>query len=143
MALPTRDYRVWRNLAAARYWAPGERDKTAEACRTATEFGAEERKIDPHNPRLLVDLADCAAMMGERGTAKGLLAEALALGREGRHHHPSGGGSLRADRGSRGRAPLARGGSPRGYPRDQIEKDPWLAALRSDSRYVRSSRANA
>jgi tetratricopeptide (TPR) repeat protein/TolB-like protein len=135
VALPTRDYRVWRNLAAARYWAPGERDRAAEACRMATELGTEERKIDTRNPRLLVDLADCAAMTGERRAARGLLDEALALE----------GGDTTVARlaagayeqiGDRAAALRWLGVALRGgYPRDPIEKDPWLEALRADPGY--------
>jgi serine/threonine-protein kinase len=135
VALPTRDYRVWRNLAAARYWAPGERDRTAEACRMATELGTEERKIDPHNPRLLVDLADCAAMMGERRAARGLLDEALALeGKDATIARLAAGAYEQI--GDRAAALRWLGVAVRGgYPRDQIEKDPWLEALRADPRY--------
>jgi serine/threonine-protein kinase len=135
VALPTRDYRVWRNLAAARYWAPGERDRVTEACRMATELGTEERKIDPRNPRLLVDLADCAAMMGERGAARGLLDEALALeGRDATVARLAGGAYEQV--GDRAAALRWLGEALRGgYPRDQIEKDPWLEALRADPRY--------
>ena len=65
-ATGTRDYRTWRNLGAARYWAPGERAKAAEAYRRAAALAEEERRVDPKNARLLAHLADCYAMLGEK-----------------------------------------------------------------------------
>jgi eukaryotic-like serine/threonine-protein kinase len=74
-----RDPRIWRNLAAARYWA-GQRERAAEAYRQAALLFEEERKIDPTDPEVLVSLADCHAMLGEGDRARSLAAEALKRG---------------------------------------------------------------
>ena len=80
----TRDYRPWRNLGAALYWAPGERAKAADAYRHAVALAEEERRLDPKSPRLLAHLADAYGMLGEAGKARGLAAEAVALAPEDR-----------------------------------------------------------
>ncbi|MFI5182243.1 MAG: tetratricopeptide repeat protein [Thermoanaerobaculia bacterium] len=76
----TRDYRVWRNYAAALYWTPGEREKAAAAYKRASELAAEERTIDPRDPLTLVALADCSAMLGDPAHARALAAEGLGIG---------------------------------------------------------------
>ena len=81
----TRDYRPWRNLGAALYWAPGERPRrrpTPTARRG--QLAEEERRLDPTNPRLLAHLADCYAMLGEAEKARVLAAEAVRLAPDNR-----------------------------------------------------------
>ncbi len=86
----SRDYQVLRNLGAARYWAPGERPRAAEAYRRAIELGEQERKVDPKNALLLAHLADCHAMLGEAPAARSLAQAAVTLEPStGRSRRPS------------------------------------------------------
>ncbi|MCU0255650.1 MAG: tetratricopeptide repeat protein [Vicinamibacterales bacterium] len=80
VAIDDRDYQVWRNLAASYYWAPGERERARAAYVRAAELARRERELDPLNPRVHVDLADCLAMLGEAGEARAAAAEAARLG---------------------------------------------------------------
>jgi tetratricopeptide (TPR) repeat protein len=75
-----RDYRVWRNLASAYYWSPGERQQAEKAFRKAAELAEKERSVDPSDPRVWVDLADCYAMLRQTAKAREAVAEASRLG---------------------------------------------------------------
>jgi tetratricopeptide (TPR) repeat protein len=134
-AVNARDYRVWRNLGAARYWAPGERDQSQDAYRRAAELGEEERKLDPGNPRLLAELAECRAMLGQRAASRRVAEEAAAIANA----------DVTAARtladtyeqlGEREDALRWLGVALRGgYTREDFERDPWLERLRTDQRY--------
>jgi tetratricopeptide (TPR) repeat protein len=77
LAIDDRDYRVWRNLAAARYWAAGERGGAAPAYERAAHMAEQERAVNPSSAEILSDLADCYAMLGRGGKARALLGSAL------------------------------------------------------------------
>ena len=134
-ALGTRDYRMWRNLGIARYWAPGERPKAAEAFRRAIPLAEAERKVDPRNALLLAQLADCHAMLGEAAPARALAREAAALAPEDGDTAQVAAGVFE-QLGDRAAAleHLARA-LRNGYSRSLIETDPSFAELRKDPRY--------
>jgi serine/threonine-protein kinase len=134
-ALGTRDYRMWRNLGIARYWAPGERSKAAEAFRRAIPLAEAERKVDPRNALLLAQLADCHAMLGEAAPARALVREAAALAPEDGDTAQVVAGVFE-QLGDRAAAleHLARA-LRNGYSRSLIESDPSFAELRKDPRY--------
>ena len=73
------DYRVWRNLASAYYWAPGQRDRASGAYKRAADLAERERLLDPRSASLLVALADCRAMTRDGVPARALLTDALTL----------------------------------------------------------------
>ena len=77
--LSPRDYRMWRNLAAAYDKAPGQRDRAPEAYRRALELAEQERALDPSDGRLVIEMADCASMLGDKPRALSLTGEALEL----------------------------------------------------------------
>jgi serine/threonine-protein kinase len=64
-----RDYRIWRNLAAAYYRSPGERPKARAAYQKTIELGEQELLINPRNQRLLMHLADSYANTDQPGRA--------------------------------------------------------------------------
>jgi tetratricopeptide (TPR) repeat protein len=132
-----RDYRVFRNLAAALYWAPGERARVGEVCGRMEKLVREEHRLDPDNARPLVELADCQAMAGSATGARALLEEGLTLGPVDMAVARIAAGAYEqiGDRNQAlrwlGRALAA------GYPKARIESDPWLERLRADPRYGR------
>lgn len=134
-ALSPNDWRVWRNLGAARYWSPGERDQARAAFAKAVELGEVDRKINPRQPILLAQLADAYSMLGDRAQALEAAAAAERLG----------GGDAEAaftlvsayeQLGERALALewLARAVNS-GYALDSIERSPSLKELRKDRRY--------
>ena len=79
LALDDRDYRVWRNLALSRYWAPGERPRAEEAFARAARLAQERLAVDPTDASTLADLANCSAYLGERERSRKEIRRALAL----------------------------------------------------------------
>ena len=139
--LAKRDYRIWRNLGAAYFWAPGERGRATAAYQTAADLGEQERRLDQRNAPLLADLADCLALLGESKRARALLAEALKLepGNNDVTHMAAGIYETLGDRDAALRCLDT--ALKAGYSRDQIEQDPFLAGLRADPRYAELGKA--
>jgi tetratricopeptide (TPR) repeat protein len=138
----TSDYRVWRNLGAALYWAPGERPKASEAYRRAAVLAEQERRLDPKDARVLAHLSDCYAMLGDAARARSLAADAGALGPAGRRV-----ASTLADvfeflgdreAALRWLAIVLRAG----YPRADVDSDPTFEALRTDARWLKLTRGS-
>lgn len=131
-----RDYRVWRNLAAAYYWAPGERQRAPEAYRKAAALAEKERALDPNDARVLADLADCYAMLNEAARARAASAEAERLGgKQGDIALTAAG--VYEQLGDRDLAlKWVSAAFKLGVTREDIEKDPGLEKLRNDKRYV-------
>jgi tetratricopeptide (TPR) repeat protein len=137
----TKDYRVWRSLAAALYWAPGEREKAADAYRQAATLAEQERRLDPRNARVLAQLADCYAMLGEPAKARPLAAEAAALGPQDRRV-ASTVASVYEFAGDRTAAlRWLEVAFTLGYPLRDVESDPTFEKLRKDPRWPKVARA--
>ncbi|HEX9127336.1 MAG TPA: protein kinase [Methylomirabilota bacterium] len=131
-----RDFRIWRNLGAALYWAPGERNRAPAAYRKAAELAEEERKIDPRNPLTLVQLADCYAMLGEPARALAVAAEGLGIGPVDASLAAIAAGIYEV-LGDRTEALRWIGVALKaGQPRLDIERDPTFKTLITDRRYV-------
>ena len=129
------DYRLWRNLAAAYYWAPGERHRAAAAYRRAAEMAERGSEVNPRDAHVLVHLADCYAMLGQTGRARELAVRALEMAPEDVEVMQYA-GAVYEQLGDRASAlQWIERALRAGYPREQIEKDPMLAALREDPRY--------
>ena len=132
----TRDFRIWRNLGAALYWAAGERNRATPAYRKAAELAEEERKIDPRNPLTLVQLADCYAMLGEPVRARAVAAEGLGFGPVDAGLAAIAGGIYEV-LGDRTEALRWIGVALKaGQPRADVERDPTFKTLITDRRYV-------
>jgi len=82
LAIDDRDYRVWQNLGAAHYWSPGQRAQAAAAFRRAAQLAEQELQVNPRSPGVLIDLADCRAMLGETDAARDLAAKAVEFARD-------------------------------------------------------------
>ncbi|HEX3739322.1 MAG TPA: protein kinase [Terriglobales bacterium] len=76
--LNNRDPRVWRNLGDAYYWTPEQRSKAGPAYKRAAELLISQRKISPHDPNLMSELALCDSMLGKQQEALALIASAAA-----------------------------------------------------------------
>ncbi len=135
-AAGTRDYRVWRNLAAAYFWAPGERAKAKDACATALELGRKELAINPDDASLLIALADCHVMRDERDEARRLATQALGISGD---NVPLlfEAGMVFEDLGDRDMAlELIERAIRGGYSIADVELYPGLRDLRADPRFV-------
>ena len=136
LALDDRDYRLWRNLAAAYHWAPGRREDARPAYRRAADLAEAAREVDPLDADLLAQLADCYAMLGEPDRARATLREALEHGSEDVEVMELA-ASVYETLGEPGRgAALARSGPREGLStRARSRRDPSLVDLRDDPRY--------
>jgi tetratricopeptide (TPR) repeat protein len=135
--LSPRDYRIWRNLGSAYYWTPGERERAAAAYRTAQDLGEQERRIDARNGLVVIALADCAAMLGDKARALTLADEALRLAPDDSEVQ-----YMAADvyetLGDRNAALRWLDAALReGYSRGEIEVSPSFDRLRADPRYAK------
>ena len=74
-----KDPRLWQYVAAAYYWAPGERDKARAAYQKAALMMEKELKLNPRDSKLMLALADCESMLGRRHRAVEPQEVALAL----------------------------------------------------------------
>jgi tetratricopeptide (TPR) repeat protein len=134
-ALAPTDFRVWRNLGAALYWAPGERDKATDAYERAVELAEEARKVNPRQPALLAQLADAYSMLGRRVAA---LDAAAAVERLGTTEPDAlfNVASAYEQLGQRGRAlEWLERALAAGYSADSVGRSPGLAELRKDPRF--------
>ena len=138
-----RDYTLWRSLGAARYWAPGERPRAAEAYRRAAELAEQERRVDPTNARLVAHLADCRAMLGEADKARVLATEAGRLAPDSRRVAEilSGVYEQIGDRDAALR--WLTSAVKAGYPLADVVSDPTFEKLRQDPRYAEVAAAAA
>jgi len=139
--IDARDYRLWRNLGGAYYWAPSERDKATDAFRRAVELGEEARSVNPRDADVLVRLADCYAMIGEEPSARRLVRDALATAPDDVEVLQVAAG-VHEQLGQRDEAlRLVKRALERGYPAASLERDPTFAALVRDPRYAARSGA--
>jgi tetratricopeptide (TPR) repeat protein len=133
--LSPRDYRMWRNLAAGYDKAPGRRDDAATAYRKALDLAEQERALDPTDGRVVIDMADCAAMLGDRARALTLTAEALALAPKNSELQYVA-ADIYETLGHRTKALECLERALRaGYQRTLLETSPSFAKLRTDPRY--------
>ena len=129
------DARVWRNLGDAYYWTPGEREKAAPAYRRAAELLDAQRKVNPQDSKLMVELALCDSMLGKQAQAIGLMRQAQArapadpeiMFRTAEIYEQSGDHATALD--WLGRAARA------GYSVADIQHDPTFQGIRNDPRY--------
>ena len=136
--LNDRDYRSWHNLGSASYWVPALRSQAPEAYRRSAEMIEEQLKVNPRDPDLLMLLADCKSMLGEKKEAESLLTAAMKLNPEDAQqmlvaaeiyeHH--------------GKRDLAlhwvAEAIKHGYALDNIEHSAGLKELRKDPRYKKT-----
>ena len=131
-----RHYQVWRNLACAYHWAPGERDKARNAFLRAIELGEAERRINPKNTRVLMHLAECYSMLGDVSHARETLDSALSIEPPRDVSIMLNAGLVCEQIGEREQALEWVGKAlQQGYSRQLVEGSPSLAELRADPRF--------
>jgi serine/threonine protein kinase/tetratricopeptide (TPR) repeat protein len=129
------DGRVWRNLADAYYWAPGEREKATATYRHAEELFTTQQKIDPQDARLMVELALCKVATGQSGAAIDLIRKARQrspndpeiLYRSAQVYEQAGDQATAIE--------LLRQAVGKGYSTASIVQDPTFQTLHNDSRF--------
>jgi serine/threonine-protein kinase len=144
VALPGATYQHWSNLAAASYWTPGLRPRARDAYEQAVQLGEQARAVNPKNATVLATLASCYAVLARfdgEPEAPAHAARARALLADVERQPPTGDmlvavGSTWAQLGEPDRAIawLARAVEA-GYSVANLERSPWLEALRHDERY--------
>ena len=133
--LSPNDYRLWKNLAAALYWAPGKRPQSLTAYQRAAELAEEARRVNPRAPDVLSHLADAYSLLGKTKAARDVVAELDRL-------HPEDKAvmftmaSVYETIGDRAKALqwLSKAVAA-GYSKERVERSPFLAELRKDTRY--------
>ena len=137
VTLTPNDYRLWRNLGAALYWAPGERQMAAAAYEQAIKLAEQARQVNPRHPDVLAALADSYSMVGRVQQARVHARTLEQLGPQ----DPTVLFMLAAMYEQIGDRATALGWLEKalaaGYSRERIERSPSLARLREDPRYVR------
>jgi serine/threonine-protein kinase len=135
LALQDTDFRIWRNLASAYVWAPGLEAKAPAAYRRAAELAEEQRRVNPRDPEVLINLGDCYVALGRTAEGLDLMAEALELAPDDLDVKLFA-ANICEDAGDRDRAlELLAEVLQRGFGLDQIASTPGLADLRADPRY--------
>jgi len=137
VALSPNDHRLWRNLGATLYWAPGERPKAKAAYEKAVQRAEEERKVNPRQPALLAALADSYSMLGRRAEALDAAAAVERLGSADSAVLFNIAGAYE-QLGERALALLwLKNALAAGHSREAVDRSPSFAALRKDPRYPR------
>jgi tetratricopeptide (TPR) repeat protein len=135
VALESGDYRVWRGLGLSYFWAKGERGRAPAAIKRAVELGEKQLQVNPRDAALLVDLADCHALLGEPAHARALLKRGLALAPNDVEVQEAAAATYE-EIGDRDAAlHWIRRALAAGYPRSRVDDDPGLEALRADPRF--------
>lgn len=129
------DHQVWMNLASAYYWVPGQRDTALATYERAIEMAEKLRKVNPRDPEILSQLAECYAAIGKRGEAIMMSDQALSLAPDDLHVNVSA-GVVHEMLGERDTALQLIGRAlTDGYPRAHIERLPELQQLLADPRF--------
>jgi serine/threonine protein kinase/tetratricopeptide (TPR) repeat protein len=132
------DYRLWRNLAAAYYWAPGERARARAAYEKAVALAEQQREVNPRQAKLLADLADCYSMLGQAGKASELARQALAIDSADPSLLFTVGTAYEQAGDRAGAIDLISRALKAGYEAEAVNRAPGLSALRKDDRFLNS-----
>lgn len=133
--LNDKNYLVWGNLAAAYYWAPGEREKAKKAYQHAIELAEQVLTVNPKDADVLSQLAGYYAMVGERKRSESLIKKALSFA-SGNSQVMYVVGAAYEQMGNREEALHWIGEAVRnGYSLAEIEHEPELRELMADKRF--------
>lgn len=131
-----RDHRVWGNYASALRWADADSQKVRETYSKALSMAEEEKIVNPRDAHLLVRIAGYHAALGNDSEARRHLSTALEISPDN-INVMSYAGIVYEQLDERDQAvSLIKGALELGYPLSEIENDPDLNELRSDSVYI-------
>jgi len=137
VTLMPNEHRVWRNLGAALYWAPGERQKAAAAFERSVTLAEQARQVNPRQIDLLAQLADAYSMLGRERQAREAAISVERLGPQ----EPTVLFILAGVYEQLGDRTAALSWLEKaiaaGYQRERIERSPTFAQLRKDQNYAR------
>jgi serine/threonine-protein kinase len=129
-------FRTWATLGNAYYWIHGKRESALEAYRKAAALAEDQRRVTPRDPGLLTSLAGYYAILGEEDRATPLLEQALEIDPDNSLVAFFAGHAYE-QMGDRDKAMEWIGKALRtGYSKSDVENDPFLEALREDSRFA-------
>lgn len=124
----------WHNLASAYQWS-NDPQKAREAFQRTAQLTEEERRVNPRDPNLMIQLADAYSMLGQKERARDLLSQALKLSPDAASDMFQA-AVVYEQVGDRKQALKWLGKAvQQGYSRDIVEKSPSLVHMRSDPGY--------
>ncbi len=130
------DFRLWGNLGIA-YFLANEKAKAKAAYERAVEVAEQQRKVNPRDTRLLIDLGGYYGMLGERAKGLAILEPILKAPPTDADSMAAIGQSLE-DLGERDRAIEWFGRALKGgYPVASLEQSRALRGIRDDERFKR------
>lgn len=136
LELRDHDYRVWGFYASALRWSGADTKKVEQIYNKALRMAEEEKSINPRDAQLLTHIAGYHAALGNDAEAREHLLEALEIAPDNIEVMDSA-GRIFEQLGERDRAlSLITRAVERGYPLLEIENDPGLRELRSDTAYI-------
>ncbi|MBT9332392.1 serine/threonine-protein kinase [Paracidobacterium acidisoli] len=125
-------YETWGNLGSAYLWSGAGKDKTGQAYRKAIEIAEAERKKTPEDARLLGELANYYASIGNKTQSSIFVRQSLAFSNDDPAITYRAGETYEI-LGQREKAiPLIAESVTRGYDLNEFQRSPELASLRSD-----------
>lgn len=136
LELDQSNYQVWASLADGYAHLPGQDGKAQDAYRRAAEICRQQLRAKPDDPHLTADLASFLAQTGNRQEALELIERALALVPYDTVVMVTA-SEVYEQLGFRNEAlQWVSNALQQGFPREGVEGDGALDALRSDSRYA-------
>jgi len=130
-------YLTWTNLGNAYYWIPGRRSEALAVFRRCAEMAEENRKIDPSDEYVLIDLAAFYAILGDDQRARNLVDKVLSIAGDNLNIMYQA-GHVYEQLGERDTALDYVGDAvTAGYPAAEIEGDPFMQKLTEDVRFRR------
>lgn len=129
-------YFTWSNLGNAYYWIPGRREEAIDVFRRCARMAEEQRKVNPRDEGVLMDLAAFYAMTGEGDLARTMIDQALAIAADNMTVMYEAGHAYEQV-GERDKA-LAFVGKAvaAGYSVSVIRDDPFMRELTADDRFA-------
>lgn len=128
-------YQIWANLAAAYYWAPGEREKAEGYYKEAIKRAEIQKKTNPKDPDVIASLASFYADIDERTKSLKLINKSIEMA-PGNVQIMFQTGSTYERLGEREKALNWIGKAlENGYSKSEIEHQPELKELIADERY--------
>ncbi len=129
------DYVIWGNLGAARYWAPGQRNRAVAAFREAIRRARKQLEVNPRDAEVVAQLAGYYSMTGDDGKSLALVEKSLSLAPDDAAVMYQA-GTTYEQLGQRVKAiHWIHAAIDNGYSRSEIEHQPELKNLLADRRF--------